>query len=217
HAGDPGLRRLSAAVAHEVGNPLVGIRTWASMLRTRFDDPEFRAQFAERVEADTRRIEDVVETLARLGALDAPAHERVDVSSMIADLLGRQRAAIRERRLVVLEELDRNQPWALGDADQLRFAFGFLLDQVLGWIPERGDLYVATRHRPAALAGRPALLVELRLRGAADGLAPSDHALAVASLDAIVRAHGGRLTVATGVAGDTSLAIELPAAAPASG
>ena len=36
------LQRLSAAVAHEVGNPLVGIRTYAALLPSRFDDAEFR-------------------------------------------------------------------------------------------------------------------------------------------------------------------------------
>ncbi len=212
------IRRLSAAVAHEVGNPLVGIRTYASMLPTRFDDPEFRSQFAERVASDTRRIEAVIDTLAQLGSLAPPAHEPVDVSSMLARLLERERPRIRERRLVVLEELDRAEPNVLGDADQLRFAFGLLLEQALGWMPERGDLYVATRHQSGRVEGgqsplRTACLrILLRFRAPADaGLGFGENALAVAAVDAVVRAHGGTLALESSAHGDATVLIELPA------
>lgn len=203
------LRRLSAAIAHEVGNPLVGIRTYAAMLPGRFDDAEFRAQFAERVEADTRRIESVVETLARLGGFPQPSRESVDVSSLIAKLLEYERPRIRERRLVVLEELERTQPNARGDADQLRFAFGYLIEQALGWVPARGDLYVSTRHVPATPA-RPAMLrVTLRLHGSGDGLGFAEHSLAVSALEEVVLAHGGTLSVEAAPTGETVLTAEL--------
>jgi len=212
------IRRLSAAVAHEVGNPLVGIRTYASMLPSRFDDPEFRSQFAERVETDTRRIEAVIDTLAQLGSLAPPAREPVDVSSMLARLLERERPRIRERRLVVLEELDRAEPHVLGDADQLRFAFGLLLEQALGWMPERGDLYVATRHQSGREDGGQGLLRAPRLRillrfrtPAGDGLGFGENALAVAAVEAVVRAHGGTLALESSASGEATVLIELPA------
>jgi signal transduction histidine kinase len=209
------LRRLAGAVAHEVGNPLVGIRTFAQMLPSRFDDPEFRAQFAERVEADTRRIEAVVETLARLGSLPVPARDPVDVSALIARLLQLQASRIQERRLVVLEELDREQPHALGDADQLRFALGMLLEETLSWLPENGDLYVATRHHADA-GGAGRFRVLLRSRGAGGGLPDfglrlAENTLAVAAVEAVVRAHGGSFTVEPGEPGETLVLIELPA------
>lgn len=212
---DEPLRRLASAVAHEVGNPLVAIRTFAQMLPTRFDDPEFRAQFAERVEADTRRIEAVVETLARLGSLPAPVHEPVDVSALLAQLLELQAARIQERRLVVLEELDRERPWAVGDAEQLRFAFRLLLEDTLAWLPEHGDLYVATRHQPGENGGRLRILLRSRGAGAAPdyGLRLSENALSVAAVEAVVRSHRGSLAVEPGEPGETLVLIELPAPA----
>ncbi len=219
---DAPFRRLAGAVAHEVGNPLVGIRTFAQMLPSRFDDPEFREQFAARVEADTRRIEAVVDTLARLGSLPPPARTAVDVSGLIARLLQLQRPRIQEGRLVVLEELDRESPHALGDAEQLRFALGLLLEEALASLAasslaEPGDLYVATTHQPATAAGGDARLrILVRSRGgprqAVDvGLRASENTLAVAAVEAIVRAHDGSLTVETGVPGETLVLIELPA------
>jgi transcriptional regulator with AAA-type ATPase domain len=207
------IRRLAAAVAHEVGNPLVGIRTFTQMLPSRFDDPEFRAQFAERVEADTRRIEAVVETLARLGWLPAPAREPVDVSALLARLLQLQAARIQERRLVVLEELDREHPLALGDVEQLRFALAMLLEETLASLPEHGDLYLGTRHHGGEGAAR--LRILLRSRGAGGtpdfALRMSENTLAVAAVEAVVRAHRGSFAVEPGEPGETLVLIELPA------
>jgi signal transduction histidine kinase len=204
------LTRLTSAIAHEVGNPLVGIRTYASMLPARFDDPEFRAQFAERVQSDTRRIEAVLETLAQLGGFGAPARAPVDVSALLAATLERERPRIRERRLVVLEELDRQHPHALGDAAQLGFAFGLVIESALAWVPPRGDLYVATRHRPAAAGRGASLRIELRMRGAGDGLGFGEQTLAVSVAETVVRAHGGSLASERS-AGSDALVIELPA------
>jgi DNA-binding NtrC family response regulator len=204
------LTRLTSAIAHEVGNPLVGIRTYASMLPTRFDDPEFRAQFSERVESDTRRIETVLETLAQLGGFGAPARAPVDVSALLAAALERERPRIRERRLVVLEELDRMRPHALGDAAQLGFALGLVIESALAWIPPRGDLYVATRHRPPAAGRGASLRIELRMRGAGEGLGFGEQTLAVSVAETVVRAHGGSLASERG-AGSDGLVIELPA------
>jgi DNA-binding NtrC family response regulator len=212
HPPERSFRRLSTAIAHEVGNPLVGIRTYAAMLPSHFDDPEFRAQFRERVEADTRRIESVVETLVRLGNLPEPARRPVDVSSLLARLLESERPQIRDRRLVVLEELDRSHPEALVDAEQLGFALSLLLGEVLAWIPARGDLFVATRHRPATATSGAVLRIELRFRGAERGIGFGDHALAVAALEGVVQANGGTFALEDSPSsGETVLTIDLQA------
>lgn len=188
------------------------------MLPGRFDDPEFRQQFAERVEADTRRIETVVDTLARLGSLPPPARDAVDVSGLVARLLQRQRQRIQEGRLVVLEELDREHPHASGDAEQLRFALGLLLDEALSWLTEGGDLYVATTYQPAGPAGEDGARLRLLLRsrggpglGADTGLRLTENTLAIAAVEAVVRAHQGSLAVESSEAGETLVLIELPA------
>src|SRR5690606_13720991 len=179
------------------------------------EDPDVRAQFAERVEAETRRIEAAVETLARLGSLPPPARDPVDVSGLLARLLQLQAARIHERRLVVLEELDREQPLALGDAEQLRFALGLLLEETIAWLPEQGDLYVATRRRAADDAGATGggrLRILLRSRGAGAqpdfGLRLAENTLAVAAVESVVRAHGGSFAVEPGDTGETLDLIE---------
>jgi DNA-binding NtrC family response regulator len=222
------LPRLARAVAHEVRNPLTSIRSFAQLLSERHEDPEFREQFAKLVNQDTQRIEDVLRRLDRLAALAPPARAPVDVSAILQRILNAHRASIRERRLVVLQELDLEQPMAVGDADQLDFAFESLLDKSLRLVPEGGDLYIASKHHEAGVDGKPFVRVLLRLRGpepasAGDGagskggrqpvigLSSADHALELAIAETVVRAHGGALAVDTSDGEETVIVLDLPA------
>ncbi|MDJ0866705.1 MAG: histidine kinase dimerization/phospho-acceptor domain-containing protein, partial [Myxococcota bacterium] len=204
------VQRLAASLAHEIGNPLVGIRTFSALLPEQYGDAEFRRRFAARLSDDTQRIEKAVETLSALAALGTPQPAAVDVSELISAELMRRRGEIEARRLIVLEELERERPHALADPTQLRFALHGLLGRTLALVPERGDLYVATHHRPQG----PALRVVLRFRAGeeADGLGVLESSLWLTVAAAVIRAQGGSVTLDAG--GDETLVlVELPAPA----
>ena len=139
-----------------------------------------------------------------------------------------RRASIRERRLVVLQELDLDQPVVVGDADQLDFAFESLVDKSLQLVPEGGNLYIASKHHEAGVDGKPFVRVLLRLRGPEPGssgttagseggrqpvigVSSADHALELAIAETVVRAHGGALAVDTSDGEETVIVLDLPA------
>ena len=57
------LNRIVAGIAHEIKNPLMSIRIYASLIDQKMDDPEFRASFAEFVPRESERINQLVESL----------------------------------------------------------------------------------------------------------------------------------------------------------
>jgi signal transduction histidine kinase len=207
------------SIAHEIRNPLVAVRTFAQLLPERFDDPDFRRRAVNIVGADVRRIESVVERLTRLAELTPPEPKPVDVASLLEASLEGVRDTIQRRRLVVLTELDRTAPYALGDADQLRFAFDSLLAKALELVPDRGDLYFASKHHRDALDGSPALRILIRFRSPGElaatsgvpGVSLGESALEMTVARSIIRAHGGRMTVSPGDARETVIVIDLPA------
>ncbi len=219
HAPDA-LRRLIGAISHEVRNPLVAIRTFSSLLPERFDDPDFRTRFAGIVGDDVRRIEHAIDRLARFAALGTPERKPVDVSALLDELLEARRDEIQARRLVVLRELDREHGGALGDATQYRFAFEALLDKALELVPERGDIYVASRHHPGDGDDAPASVrVLIRFESPdeilpaveVEGISLAETALELVLADAVVRAQGGSMTVSTSESPETVILIDLNA------
>jgi signal transduction histidine kinase len=213
------LCRLVGAISHEVRNPLVAIRTYSSLLPERFEDPDFRTRFADIVGDDVRRIEHALDRLVRFAALGPPEHKPVDVSALLDELLEQRRDEIQTRRLVVLRELDREQGMALADAAQLRFAFDALLDKALELVPERGDIYVASRHHDDGLRGGPVVRVlmrfespdEIRPSVEVEGVSLADTALDLVLAEAVIRSQGGTLTASAAENRETVILIDLPA------
>ncbi len=212
--GDPGLRRLAQSLIHQVRNPLSTIRTFADLLPERFEDPDFRARFPEMVREDVGRIHGLLERLERLAALDAPARDKVDVTALLETLLEERRDAFRSRHLLVLKELDATHPTALADPAQLRLAFEALLDKALAVVPDRGDLYIASRHHQGGPSEPAWVRVLLRFhdpsvvrREAAENLEQSFEIL-IAEL--VVRAQDGRLTFGASEAEERVLVVDLP-------
>ncbi len=215
------LRQLVGSIAHEIRNPLVAVRTFAQLLPERFDDPDFRRRAVDIVGADVRRIEAVVERLSRLAELSSPEPKPVNVVEIVENALAAERGTIGRRRLVVLTELDRENPFALGDEEQLRFAFESLLTKALELVPDRGDLYFASKHHADALDGAPALRLLVRFRspgelgatGSVPGVSLDENSLEMTVTRSIVEGHGGRMTVGNDDGRETVVVIDLPAPA----
>ena len=212
---DAGLRRLAATLSQQVRNPLATIRSFAELLPERFDDPDFRARFAEMVREDVSRIDGLLSRLEALASLDAPQRAKVNVSELLQELLEERREAFRSKHLLVLKELDSRDPIVLADRGQLRLAFGALLDKTLEIVPVRGDVYLASRRRDAHDAEDPAVRVLLRFHdpsaGANDGLVPLASSLELLVAELGVRAQGGTFTLGASESEERVIVVDLPA------
>jgi len=223
-ASEASLERLVRSLAHELRNPLVVIRTFAALLPERYDDEEFRVSFREQVDHEVTRIETLLSRLSHVGELPPALREAVDVSALLTELLEERRVEFQRRKLVVLQELEQDEPHALGDPERLRFALALLLDKALAWMPAEADLYVASRHHPAGSRGPATLRVLLRFhnpegRAAADidpratrDVSVGETAVEILLGERMIHDQAGQLTVSGEAGGETVILLDLPAA-----
>lgn len=213
------IQPLVAAIAHEMRNPLSTIRTFAELLPSQYDDPEFRSRFAELVGQDAHRIGAVIQRLTELAALEQPEITAVDISALLEELLSERTETIRRRELLVLKELDEQHGSAIGDAGQLRFALESLIDQSLDLAPAGGDVFIASRHHPTGLRGGPAVRVLVRFGNhdgspsgpRVPGTSAAENALEYAIAAVVIRAQGGTFTIDAGKGNETVLLLDIPA------
>jgi peroxiredoxin len=206
------LEAASGQTHHQLPVPSVFLVERGGTIRWVHSNPDYRVRpdNAALLEA-VGRLEEEAARQARFAALGPPEREPVDVASLLEGLLEARRAWIQARRLVVLQELDRADSQALGDASQLRFALEMLIDELLASAPERGSLYVATGR--GAVGEKPSQ-IRILLRGsgpAGADFAFDEKAPSVVMADSLVRAQGGVLTVSPAASGETIIRIELPA------
>jgi DNA-binding NtrC family response regulator len=213
----PANRALLQALAHSLRNPLVSLKTFATLLPERFADEEFRLRFHAQAEHDLAAVERHLDRLARFAELVPGPAKPVNVAALLETLLHERRGEIRRRRLLVLSELGADAPWALASEEAVRFAFEALFDAAFAQIRDRQDLYIACR-RPASQPGSaPALRVLLRFHGAsvarlpADGGRPSPALLELVLAEAALEPSGGRIHYESLADDEQVLRVDLPA------
>jgi signal transduction histidine kinase len=213
-----GWRRLARSLSHEIRNPLVSIKTFAELLPEHFDDETFRARFTELVGKDVAHIGDVLTRLSSIAEHDIPEPGPVDVSALVETLLEERRERIARGRLLVLRELERDAPLAWADAHGLQVVLAGLLDRALDSLPERGDLFLATRRVERAADGKPRLRILLRHHNPAGGEAgdavlsefdSTENVLEYVLAQTVVEASGGSLTIDATDARETLILIDL--------
>jgi nitrogen-specific signal transduction histidine kinase len=81
------LTRVVARIADEIKNPLVSISTFVELIDERFEDPDFRKDFAMVVRRDARRLVQVLEKLAGLVSEGELNFSTVDARTVVDDLV----------------------------------------------------------------------------------------------------------------------------------
>jgi signal transduction histidine kinase len=73
----PDLNIVIHELAHELKNPMVTIKTFAQLLRDRYDDENFRARFQEVVGGDIERMDELLEVMIEFADFAAPRRTKV--------------------------------------------------------------------------------------------------------------------------------------------
>ncbi len=161
---DPGAREafrrrlewldgLAAGMAHEIRNPLGGIRGAAQLLR-RDPDPAEVDELTGLIIRETDRINSIVEQLMLFTRPRPLRRDRVQLNRLVHDevalLVAQQRAPSSDSAEPVefVLDLDPSLPEVEGDARRLREAVGNLLRN--GWQAARARVTVRTRVEPEA-------------------------------------------------------------------
>jgi signal transduction histidine kinase len=228
---------LSAGLAHEIRNPLATMRTFAQLLPERWQDEEFRSEFAYVAVAEVDRIETLVRELLHVMHESArddepaplPAHEpsatsATSFTASIESLLPLLRLqALRRGIDLVLEVGDPVQVAA--EPLRLRQVAMNLVLNAIDATPDGGTVAVICGGRVHGTTRRATLCVRDSGRGiAADDLPrifepffttrADGTGLGLAITNEIVRGCGGTIRAENTPGAGATFVVELPAADP---
>lgn len=171
------MHGMAAVLAHEIKNPLAGIRGAAQLIEEQLAPAD--RQMTQLIVAEADRIRGLIDRMESFG--DTRAFVRHPVN--IHEVLGRVRKVAETgfaRAVTITENFDPSLPPVLGDHDQLIQAFLNLVRNAVDALPETGgEITLTTGYRPgvrfgAGLSGeRLSLPLEVTVRDNGAGV-PAD-------------------------------------------
>lgn len=224
------LDRMAAQFAHEINNPLAGIRGAAQLLGRKLDDRPDLVEYTSMIVRQVDRLSGLVEALM---ALEAPLlrKEPVNIHRILNELMLLERSAADERGIVFESHFDPSLPDVDGDPARLEQLFLNILRNAVAHCPTSlGRIRIATRMEHAFVVDRESGRVSYLTVSIADNGTGLDdealehlfsplfsrrsggHGMGLAIANAIAMAHDGRIRAANSPGGGAIFHITLPLA-----
>jgi len=142
------LGRLAAGVAHEIGNPLTSISTFAQLLREMASD-EFSQSSLDIINTHIQRITEIVRQMSTFARPDSINIKLLQVNDIMTSSLDLMRLDKRMKSTIQMRvNLDPTVPRTMTDEGQIAQVFINIILNALDAMPEGGTLTVASRHSP---------------------------------------------------------------------
>jgi two-component system nitrogen regulation sensor histidine kinase GlnL len=137
--------RMVASVAHELNNPLSGIRGAAQLLSRKLRDNPELANYGDLIVRQSDRMADLIRGLMRLEA-PPPAFEPVNIHRVLNEVILLERASAESLGVRVQTEFDPSLPEVHGHGDQLQQLFlNLMKNAIRACPPKTGRVRVSTR------------------------------------------------------------------------
>jgi two-component system OmpR family sensor kinase len=211
------VRQFVADASHELRTPLATIRGYSALATAHPDDLETLRTSLSKVSAESERMSTLVEDLLLLARLDAGrelAREPVDISRLAVEIVGDARLLAPDHQWVL--DVGDEPVEVSGDERSLRQVVTNLVANARVHTPAGTRITVTVRPGELTVADDgpgfddPDHALERFVRGdPSRATAEASTGLGLSIVDAIVRAHGGSLTI-TSSPGDTVVSVRLP-------
>jgi two-component system nitrogen regulation sensor histidine kinase GlnL len=139
------LGGLVAGLAHEVKNPLGGIKGAAQLLAKRCADQPEVAEYTGVMIREIDRLSRLVEQLLTLGAPPTPTLVAVNIHKVLREVLMLMATELGARHIAVRLQIDPSLPDVRGEEAQLTHVFLNLLKNAIEAMPDGGTLTLTTR------------------------------------------------------------------------
>ena len=141
------LGELSAYVAHEIRNPLTGIRTTVQFVGSKFKPRDPRREDLDDVIKELDRIEQIITGLLMFARPPAARPQPCDLHQVLEKTLAMIELQLGDAEVALHRDLADDLPLVYADPDLTQQVFLNLCLNALQAMPEGGDLRVATQVR----------------------------------------------------------------------
>jgi signal transduction histidine kinase len=135
---------MAAGLAHELNNPLTSVTGFAELALEEIPEASETHKDIEMVLREAIRARDVVRRLLDFSRQSESIRARASLNEVIEDVVALSRHLIHTSGVELKLNLEKNLPWALVDANQMKQVLLNLVHNALQAMPDGGELTIIT-------------------------------------------------------------------------
>lgn len=139
------LGTLAAGLAHEIKNPLGGIKGAAQLLELELSDDSEMREYTRVMLKEVSRVNRIVEELLALTSPRKLKLEAVNLHRVLGDIIMLQRQAVGNRKVAIIQQFDPSIPPFLADEELMSQLFLNLIKNAVEAVGDAGLVRVVTR------------------------------------------------------------------------
>jgi PAS domain S-box-containing protein len=139
------VAEIASAVAHEVRNPLAGIKTMAQSIEENLDTEDENMEYISRILKQVDRLNTILKEFFNYARPSRPRKERTSLVDIIRAVLPLVKKKLESKGMVLREDYDFALPSLLVDPNQMQQVFLNLLLNAVDAIPGNGDIGISAR------------------------------------------------------------------------
>jgi signal transduction histidine kinase len=217
------LGEMSAIVAHEIRNPLTGIRTTVQFVDSKLSEGDAHREDLREVIKEIDRIEQIIEDLLQFARPMEGTRATTDLNALLDRVLDSMEVQLAEAEIEVKRNLSDELPPFVLSPDNFQQVVLNLVRNAMEAMPEGGKLTITTTRRQYRSNREP--VAELFVSDTGHGI-PEDlfdsifkpffttrhngTGLGLPISASIVRAHGGRISAWNRAHGGATFRIVIP-------
>ncbi|WP_305044766.1 two-component system sensor histidine kinase NtrB [Geoalkalibacter sp.] len=168
---------MAAGLAHEIKNPLSGIKGAAQLLDREITEDSRLKEYTRIMTREVERVNGIIEELMDLSSPRQPVMGEVDLGKLLGDIVLFQREAARTRDLSFVLRLDPSIPPIRGDENLLTRLFLNLIKNAVEALDQQGTVEISTRvaseYHLNQPGDRPVPFIEVEIRDDGKGMTPA--------------------------------------------